>query len=200
MKIRDLTAPLFEEVSPADIDNMVQYAGQRVFSSEEEARKFVASKENAGSPWNFGNPTGYWIEMSKVIPVYQTAKGWKLGSTKDLKRIKQRQYRRANPPFSWKNITLLEPNFTELRSFGFLDLSDRITGPKMVPMASLHPTESGQDEEQISEIIQWIKKDGEFKPLVIEEGGSIADGHHRFEALKLMKVKRVPVYTIVRGS
>ncbi len=200
MKIRDLTTPLFEDVTSADIDNMVQYASQRVFPSEEEARRFVASKDQAGSPWNFGASTGYWTEMSKVIPVYQTTKGWKLGSQKDIKRLKQKQYRRANPSFTWKNITLLEPNWTELRSFGFMDMSDRVTGPKMVPVASLTPTESGQDEEQISEIIQWIKEDGEFKPLVIEEGGAIVDGHHRWEALKLMKVKRVPVYTIVRGS
>jgi len=177
----------------------VQYASSRVFPSEEEARKFVASKDQAGSPWNLG-PAGYWSEMAKVIPVYQTPKGWKFGDPTQLRRLKQRQYRRANPPFSWKNITLIEPDFTQLRSFGFMDMSDRITGPKMVSLADLTPTESGQDEDTINEIIQWIKEDGEFKPFVIEESGAIADGHHRYEALKRMKVKRGPAYTIVRGS
>ena len=200
MRLRDIKRPLSEDISQADIDNIVQYASQRVFSSEEEAREFVASKDQAGQPWNFGVDEGYWTKMSKVIPVYQTARGWKLGSVKDIKRIKQQQYRRRNPPFSWKNVTLIEPDFTTMRSMGFIDSESKITGPKMVSMDSLSLTERDQHTSDVKEVMQWIKESGEFKPLVIEESGAIIDGHHRYLALKMMKVKRVPVYVVVRSS
>lgn len=192
---------LFEAVEQSTIEWWTRYAAQRPFKSEEEARAFIRRKTQ-DSAWTIGqpDPEAYYNQLAAEMPLYQGRAGWFIGSPQIKRRVQQRSRRKANPPFSWKNITLIEPDFTELRSFGFLDSSDRITGPKMVSIADLTPTESGQDEEQISAIIQWIKEDGEFKPFVIEEGGAIADGHHRYEALKRMKVKRGPAYTIVRGS
>lgn len=54
------------------------------------------------------------------------------------------------------------------------------------------------DPEMLKKFVEEVRSDGAlFKPILVdEETLVILDGHHRFEALKLLGCKRIPVYLV----
>ena len=53
------------------------------------------------------------------------------------------------------------------------------------------------DEERVQKLVSHIKAGGELPPILLDEG-AVADGHHRLEAAKRLKIKKVPVVHILR--
>ena len=53
------------------------------------------------------------------------------------------------------------------------------------------------DEERVQKLVSHIKGGGELPPILLDEG-AVADGHHRLEAAKRLKIKKVPVVHILR--
>jgi hypothetical protein len=60
------------------------------------------------------------------------------------------------------------------------------------PIEEIHGTET-TDPDAVNEIVNAIKEGEELPPILIEDGGGILDGHHRFEAAKKLGLKTVPV-------
>jgi uncharacterized protein (DUF1015 family) len=68
---------------------------------------------------------------------------------------------------------------------------------ELVPVEKLHEHEA-ISPDTLRECIQFIKNlDGVNKPILVDDQFYvILDGHHRFNALKMMGCKRIPAYLI----
>lgn len=50
-----------------------------------------------------------------------------------------------------------------------------------------------QDEQNILDIINKLKNHEEFPPILLDYDYGILDGHHRWEAAKRLKIKKIPI-------
>lgn len=68
---------------------------------------------------------------------------------------------------------------------------------KLVDICLLKPHEMIM-KSHLDELVEEIRKDGYIKdPIIIDKNTMIIlDGHHRFNALKIMKLKLCPVYMV----
>lgn len=195
---------LNEAISQSDIDHWVKYAGQKDFESEEEARGFIARKANQGTAWTYGidNPEEYYKQLAMEMPVYQTKKGWRLGTPQAIRRMQQKRSRKKNPPLSWKTIKIVGSSLHDQNvSASAQEESDYEIMPiKFYRIAELLPDEDnyymkGQEGEYIKELAQKIKQNRWFEAIYVHENERyIIEGQHRTRALRLLRLKTVPGY------
>ena len=192
------TKLLRESIDPKEVEHWTKYAGHRDFDSEDSIRRLIAGKAKS-SLWNMGmspeQATAYYNDLAANMPVYQTAKGWRIGDKKGLKRI-QNKRSRANR-FTWDKVDLLDVAWTNIFSLGLINQFDvdKIVGPKRVPLKNITPNER-HDQEHAENIAAQIKENLEFRPIVLDSQLVIVDGHHRFEAAKILKMRNIPAYIV----
>jgi len=62
-----------------------------------------------------------------------------------------------------------------------------------MPVKSLKPTEQLSYPGNVERIAAHVKSGGALPPIYVDAKGKIIDGHHRFAAAKLLKLRTVPV-------
>lgn len=174
-----------------------KYVGHRDFPDESSARNFIARKANLGHAWTMGidDPVEHYSELAQRMPVYQTKKGWRIGTPQVLKRLQAQRSRKNR--FTWDSVDLLDIDWIALFSSGLVNRFDvdHIDGPKLVSMRKINGTET-TNREHSEKIAQQIKEMYKFRPIVLDDNFTIVDGHHRFEAAQIMKMKDIPAYVV----
>ena len=172
-----------------------KYAGHRGFPSEEEARSFIARKAGLGSAWTMGidDPKAHYAQLAQEMPVYQLDDGWHIGTPEAMQAIERQREEAAR--FAWNKVDYLDVDWTSIFSLGLLNQFDidHIDGPDLVPMDEITPVED-HDADHVARIAAEMQEGLEFRPIVLTADGAIVDGHHRYEAAKLLGMKDIPAY------
>lgn len=188
---------IFNGFNPGDVEWWTKYAQSLIFKTEEETKQWIFEKREWADKQSyqsvFGGPDGpeYNRAFANAVPLYKSGKSWKIG-----KRIRKKL-------FGWDDIHI-EPNSLEnLTSAGYVNMFDNPElGPvKLVPISKLYKTERHSEtingQAKVMWLAQHIKNDGYFKAIVYGSDGEIIDGHHRYEAVKSLKLKTIPAQLLV---
>lgn len=184
---------LQESIDQDRINWWSTYAKRMIFASEEEARKWIV--HNMKRWVTYPNPVSSLEQIEKdafEIPLYQSGKSWKVG-----KRIQ------IDRRFSWSNINIEPNSLEELETAGYINMFDveSMSSIKMISISKIIPTEDHAVKEDKEEVLNYAKeiKNGKvesFKAIVIDDTMGIIDGHHRYYAIKLLKMKNIPAQII----
>lgn len=183
-----------EALDKEDIDWWSRYAGKLNFKTPEEAREWIFQrKQHSDSQPNakfFGiSGPEYNRSFANSMPIYKSGKSFKIG-----KRIR-------NKPFGWDDVEIRPNSLESLETAGYVNMFD---GPElgpvqMVSVNKLYKTEDHADKNPIKVrvLANQIKSgEGYFKAIVYDDNGAIIDGHHRYEAAKLLRMTKVPAQQI----
>lgn len=190
-----IEAKVFNGIDQESITWWANYAQRMTFRSEQEARQWVfdrrqhADRQPASQVFGVDGPE-YNRAFADAIPLYQSGKSWKIG-----KRIRKK-------PFGWDEVDIRANTLEQLETAGYVNAFDGpILGPvQLVPIRKLYKVEDHSEKPagvaKVQFLAQQVKNGGYFKAIVYNEDGSILDGHHRYEAAKLLRMTKVPAQMV----
>ncbi len=176
-----------------DVDWWSKYAISWTFASEEEARKWVVDKMlSFKKQWpSVHTETDDQINKEALaMPLYKQGNKFKIG-----KRIRK-------PRFSWEDLEIKPNSLQVLCTAGYINWADgpKLSAIKMVRISAIHPNEH-VNSEHVLQLFNDIKNNDYFQAIVVDEQGSVVDGHHRLEVAKnFFKFKMIPVQIISYSS
>lgn len=189
--------------SNTDIAELTKYWSGSFFLSEADAREaFRGAEEHYNR--QYGGVFAKKLTKAQIrrkaesVPVYKTRRGFCIGE-------KPKASKASSRAFSWDGIRIVKTTLEDLSDLASV-LEDRLSKVQMMKMSSLvateHHSRTADGVEKAKRIAESIRGDADafFETIVVELDGSIVDGHHRFEALKLLGAKEVPVRVLKRGS
>lgn len=182
-----------EAISKEDIKWWTDNYNNQSFNTPEEAQTFIFQQKEYARKQGWGGSAKENRKFATEFPIQKVGSKYKIGI--------QTQSKRPN----WNSVQIKPNNQEELATDGFLNTFDgeKLSKIKMVPVTQLMTTEqhskTPEGQSKIKLIASSLKKDPNpfFVPVVIEPDGSIVDGHHRYEAVKLLKLKEIPVQVIL---
>lgn len=162
----------------------------RVFKEKEDAENEIRAAVNHDNSQSWANLFGKTNVQSVLnsFDIIQGEKGWRIISPVKEKRkpVKKSEYLTDNS-LAQKQIQIWVSTIG--REFG-RHFSNIIW--KDINDPEIYGTET-QDESDILKIVQLIKNEIELPPILLDYDGGILDGHHRWEAAKILKIKQIPV-------
>jgi hypothetical protein len=184
----------FAGISPGDLKWWSNYASQRIFASEKEARDWVfyqkerAEKQPHSEMFGIDGPE-YNRAFADAIPIWQSGKSWKIG-----KRI------RTDNRFKLSQLEVRRPSLEELnmvaQANGESDYKFHPT--KWIPIRhsvsdkDVYATQTGEIEK-IKKLAQAIKTNGWIEAIIYDVTDySIIEGQHRARAMAVLGFKTVP--------
>jgi hypothetical protein len=186
-----------------DIGKLTKYWSGRFFVSEAEAREAFRDAEEHYNR-QYGGVFAKKLTKSQIkrkadaVPVYRTRRGFCIGE-------KPKTARAGSKAFSWGGVRIAKTTLEDISDLASV-FEDKLSKVQIAKMSSLLATEhhsmTPEGREKAKRIAESISGDSDafFETIVVEPDGSIVDGHHRFEALKLLGAKEVPVRVLMRGS
>lgn len=175
---------LKEEMKKEDIEYWSNYSINMNFKSSDEAKKWIKNKLDIWYKQGliFGDPD---YSIVDEMPIYKKGKYYKIG--KPLKKKK----------LTWDDIEVEEAKIYHIigTTVNPMDIKKTIK-TKFYPISKIHGTEKIYTD-RVNKIILEIKEENIFYPIVIDNNYAILDGHHRFEAIKKLKLKKIPALMIV---
>lgn len=162
------------------------------FETPEEAREFIFQQREHARKQGWGGTPEENRKFANEMPISKIGKKFKIGE------------RPKKSELNWQTVEI-KPNSTEvLATEGFLNPFDgeRLGRTQIVPITKLVSNETHSQTPQgklkVKSIALSLKSTSPyFVPIVIDESGNIVDGHHRYEAVKLLKLKTVPIQVIL---
>jgi hypothetical protein len=181
-----------EALSDKDLAWWTDYYKNKSFDSPEEAKTFVFQQREYATQQGWGGTPEENKQFANDMPISKIGKKFKIGSVA------------SKPSFDWQTVEI-KPNDTEtLASEGWLNIFDgeRLGRTRIVPIDKLVSTENhaqtSAGKQKVKTIVSSLKSnDAYFVPVVVDESGNIVDGHHRYEAAKVLKTKTIPVQVIL---
>lgn len=176
---------LKEEIDKETIKYWSSYAKNMDFDSEKKAREWILYKlDKNEKEFPFLKKLDN-KKIAREIPIYKQGKKFKIG-----KRIRKAK-------LSWKDIEIGEAHIHHIvgMTVNPMDI-ERTIKTKFYPINKIHGTEKVY-QDQVNNIVEEIKEENIFYPIVIDDNFAILDGHHRFEAVKKLKLKTIPAVMIV---
>lgn len=184
---------LEEALSPINIEGLSNYFQNRTWPSKEDALASVLNLLRSDLDYRRTNEEDLTNFIEQQVPFYQTTKGWKVG-------FPVKKTRKQKKKFDWTDVTIKRNSLEQLTTAGYVNPFDgpELSPVKLVPVNSLHPTESGQDqnyiEATVSKLLSGDKDD--FKAIIHDINGSIIDGHHRWLIAKKLGMKTIPAQMV----
>lgn len=184
---------LGEALAPINSAGLADYFRNRQWSSREDAVGSVVRALSLDLDYRKLSEEELTELVNQQVPFTQTKKGWVVGNS--AKRPKKEKRK-----FSWDDVTIKRNSLEQLTTGGYVNAFDnpQIGPVKLVPIAKLHPSESGQDQDYIestaAKLLSGDKDD--FKAIIYDAGGSIMDGHHRWLIAQKLGLKTVPAQLV----
>ena len=184
-------------VSDKDISYWSSYGQNRSFDSEAEAKNWVFRSLNriddSASGAIFGKKgEAYNRAFADSLPVYKTDEGFKVGTKLD----------EPKDSMGWDEIEIEGSTLEDVTTNGLANPFDApsISPVKNIAINEIQKTESHSDTdagmEYVSSLASSIKESERFKAILLQGNGDdgyvILDGHHRFEAAKLLEMDDIP--------
>lgn len=182
-----------EAISKEDVIWWTDNYKQQTFSTSEEAREFIFQQKEYARRQGWGGSTKENRRFATEFPIQKIGSKYRIGIQTQSKKLE------------WNSVQIQPNNQEELATEGFLNPFDgeRLSKVKMVPITQLTTTEqhsqTPEGQLKVRSIASSLKKNSNpfFIPVVIEPSGFIVDGHHRYEAIKLLKLKEIPVQVVL---
>jgi hypothetical protein len=185
-----------EAISEEDVKWWTDSYRQHTFDSPEEAREFIFQQKEYARKQGWGGSTKESRKFANEFPVEKIGSKYRIGAKSTPKT------------FDWKNVQIRTNSQEEASTLGLLNPFDgeRLSKVKLLPIQQLVSTEQHSQTKQgqlkVKRIANSLQKSDNpfFVPVIVEPSGAIADGHHRYEAVKSLKLKEIPVQVILGRS
>ena len=191
MEFKDFYSHLLESVSSSAIDYYAKYLSKYSYTTESEAREDLRKKVNninARQP-DFLKYTKNQIEdLVYEMPIYKKNKKYKIGN-----RPKKQSLTIEDFDIKWTNREMI----TTSGLFASMDIKK--VEYKFLDYKKINPTE-GTDPNHVNKIVENIKENGWVKSIVVDNIGNISDGHHRYDALVKMGIKKIPCSIVITNE
>lgn len=165
----------FEKVlkeSINDIDHWSSYAKDKTFATERSAREWlkIHSKDE---------------NLANHFPLHKVLDRWKIGPKKLIKA----------KLFSENDISVTRSTFDDVAKSGLVSPGDikKVDRPTWIPIEAITRSEEKSQKDKIYKIAHHISAKKVLKAIWIDKDNSIMDGHHRYEACKVLGFKKIPV-------
>lgn len=182
---------IFNGIDSESIKWWSNYASQKTFSSENEARQWLFDRLEFGdktSPFeNWINGTEYNKLFSEQMPLYKSGKSWKIG-----KRI------RKDNRLKLKNLKIKRPDLYELNQIAQANgESDYVLHPVKWIRIDFNKNDyyltNPSELQRIEKLAEQIKQNNWIEAIVYDYNkGYIIEGQHRSRAMYIMGFKSVP--------
>lgn len=181
---------------------MSDYFSGRLFNTREDAMAAMVHVEKLYNPWRDSDDLAREVvERETITQVPGAAGKWVIGPIKAKDDKRRRAVRSAT--FSWDDIDIQRNSLAELEADGYVNMFDnpRLSKVEMVNTKDVMPSEplDRKDIQYVKELSRQLRK-GElrsFKAIVVDEEGTIIDGHHRWMAAKSINAKTIPVQRLL---
>lgn len=175
MKKVPVQAITFEKVlkeSINDIDHWSSYAKDKTFATENSARNWLRIKTNDEN-------------LANHFPLHKVLDRWKIGPKKLIKAKLLKE----------DEITVTRSTFDDVAKSGLVSPGDikKVDRPTWIPIEAITRSEEKSQKDKIYKIAHHISGKKVLKAIWIDEDNSIMDGHHRYEACKVLGFKKIPV-------
>lgn len=179
--------------------SMSDYFSGRTFNTREDAIAAMVHVERLYNPWQDRDDLSKEVaEREMVTQVPGTGK-WVIGPA-----VAGKRNRTVRPTtFPWDGIDIQNNSLAELEADGYVNMFDnpRLSKVEMVNTKDVMPSEplDRKDIQYVKELSRQLRK-GElrsFKAIVVDEEGTIIDGHHRWMAAKSINAKTIPVQRLL---
>jgi hypothetical protein len=176
MKKVPVQAITFEKVlkeSINDIDHWTSYAKDKTFATENSARNWlrIRSKDE---------------HLANHFPLHKVLDRWKIGPKKLIK----------TKLFDENDIKVTRSTFDDVAKAGLVSPGDikKVDRPTWIPIDQITRSEEKSQKDKIYKIANHISGKKVLKAIWIDsQDNSIMDGHHRYEACKVLGFKKIPV-------
>jgi hypothetical protein len=178
-----------------DVVWWAQNYSYRSFDTPEKAREFIFQERERARKQGWGGSEEENKAFANAMPLKRVGKTYKIGKPQKQVRL------------DWAEVDIKPNDPEELATDGWINIFDgeRLSRPRVVSVASIKTTEvhsqTKEGKRKAKAIAKSFSSPGAwFVPIVIDEQGSIVDGHHRFEAVLLLKLETVPVQVVLGRS
>lgn len=178
-----------------DVVWWAQNYSNRSFDTPEKAREFIFQERERARKQGWGGSEEENRAFANAMPLKKTGKAYRIGMAE------------SRGSLDWAEVAIKRNDPEELATDGWINIFDgeRLSRPKIVSVEKIKTTEVHSKTEEGKRKTKGIAKalsspGAWFVPIVIDEQGSIIDGHHRFEAVLLLKLKTVPVQVVIGRS
>jgi len=189
---RFILETLEKAISLEDVKWWSENYSYKEFKTPEEASEFVYREKERARQQGWGGTEQESRWFANNIPTYKQGKNYKIGMKPKTSK------------FDWKNIRIKTNSAEELATDGWINIFDgeHLSPPRLMPISDVTPTESHsqtkEGQKKVKDIAQkLLEPNAWFLPIVVDQSGSILDGHHRYEAVVKLKVKTIPVQMVL---
>jgi len=203
-----LIRQLLLESQPRSVEWWSKYTKQRAWETEEKAREWIFDTLQHWDRTAFGEKQGEVLNRQEAdsIPIYRLKVGKKGRWSKRPEPFKIGKPVRDVKRFSWDDYEVIRPSLEPLREAGWLNPFDgyKTLGIKELKVSGLHMTEqhsfTASGLQKVYGIAESIRENQKFKAIIVDQDGTILDGHHRFRAVRdVLKRKTIPCLVVFIG-
>jgi hypothetical protein len=124
--------------------------------------------------------------LANHFPLHKVLDRWKIGPKKLIK----------TKLFDENDIKVTRSTFDDVAKAGLVSPGDikKVERPTWIPISEITRSEEKSQKDKIYKIASHISGKKVLKAIWIDsQDNSIMDGHHRYEACKVLGFKKIPV-------
>lgn len=191
MKFKDFYSYLFENISSDQLEYYSRYFKNHSFSTELEAKNFLRDRitySNSNLPEEMRYTKNQIEDIVYDMPIYKVKNKYKIGNRPKKKSLSIEDF-----DIKWTTREMIATSGL------FASMDIKKVEYKFLDYKKINPTE-GVDSEHVNEVMGSIKENWWIKSIVIDNLGNISDGHHRYEALVKLGIKKIPCSIVITNE
>lgn len=179
----------YKPYKPGDALAMAKYLSNREFDSQEEARAFVIRtielNNNSASGAVFGKNDPADVVTHFIFP--------EIDGKFKVHPVGGMPPPPEPPPLEYlTNNGLRADQINVYQSFYGPEFGSIMSPILYINIDDIYPTESVH-QEKVESLMEFIREGGELRPILMDDGYGMLDGHHRYYAAKALGIKKIPV-------